>query len=200
MAAWYTEFLWSTSGNVFERPLPQEGRPSTFCKNSKNLASSFQALRLDTAGTTWRQWSEMKREPSNKSILVDLILTVFLWMIRDFRFRDCIWKIFLTPWNFTAGKSTSRQKFGWKRADPHLTMQWIKEVEMTKSIDDLMTSQSITRRRNYPDNEMLHAMMASALKRLLDMHVRFRKRVSVKEQHAQKYDRFLRGRQIAYMI
>ena len=31
-------------------------------------------------------------------------------------------------------------------------------------------------------------------------HVHFRRRVSVEEQRAQKYDRFLRGRQIAYMI
>ena len=38
------------------------------------------------------------------------------------------------------------------------------------------------------------------LKRLLDKHVHFRKRVSVEEQRAQKYDRFLQGRQIAYMI
>ena len=38
---------------------------------------------------------------------------------------------------------------------------------------------------------MLDAMIA---------HVHFRKRVSVEEQRAQKYDRFFRGRQIAYMI
>ena len=31
-----------------------------------------------------------------------------------------------------------------KSADPHLTMHWIKEVEIAKLIDDLMTSQSIT--------------------------------------------------------
>ena len=47
---------------------------------------------------------------------------------------------------------------------------------------------------------MLDAMIASALKRLLDKHIHFRKRVSVEEQRAQKYDRFLRGRQIAYMV
>ena len=47
---------------------------------------------------------------------------------------------------------------------------------------------------------MLNAMIASALKRLLDKHVHFRKRVSVEEQRAQKYHRFLGGRQIAYMI
>ena len=47
---------------------------------------------------------------------------------------------------------------------------------------------------------MLDAMIASALKRLLNKHVHFRKRVSVQEQRAQNYDQFLQGRQIAYMI
>ena len=47
---------------------------------------------------------------------------------------------------------------------------------------------------------MLDAMIASALKRLLDKHIHFRKRASVEEQRAQNFDRFLRGRQIARMI
>ena len=37
---------------------------------------------------------------------------------------------------------------------------------------------------------MLDAMIASALKRLLDKHVLLRKRASVEEQLAHKYDRF----------
>ena len=41
--------------------------------------------------------------------------------------------------------------------------------------------------------------MAPALKKIIS-NQHFRKRVSVEEQSAQKYDRFLRGRQIAYMI
>ena len=47
---------------------------------------------------------------------------------------------------------------------------------------------------------MLNAMTACALKKLLNNHVRFRRRVSVEEQCAQKHDEFFRGRQIAYMI
>ena len=86
-----------------------------------------------------------------------------------------------------------------KSAFPHITMHWIKEVEMAKSIDELMTSRSIFGRTDFPDYDMLDAMIASALKRLLT-HVHFRKRVSVEEQRAQKDDRFLRVRQIAYMI
>ena len=63
-----------------------------------------------------------------------------------------------------------------------------------------MTWRSIVERNDFPDFDMLNAMIPSALTRLLDKHVHIRKRASVEEQRAQKYDRFLRGRQIAYMI
>ena len=55
-----------------------------------------------------------------------------------------------------------------KSADPHLTMQWIKGVEIPKSIGDLLTSRSISGRTDFPDYDMLDAMIASALKKLLD--------------------------------
>ena len=63
-----------------------------------------------------------------------------------------------------------------------------------------MTSRSIVGRSDFPDYDMLDAMMASALKRLVDKHVHSRKRVSFEEQRAQKYDRFLREGDIAYII
>ena len=47
---------------------------------------------------------------------------------------------------------------------------------------------------------MLDAMIASALKNLINTQSIFRKGVSVEEQRAQNSDQFLRGRQIAYMI
>ena len=80
-----------------------------------------------------------------------------------------------------------------------ITMHWIKEVERAKSIDDVMTSRSITGRRGFRDYDLLDAMIASALKKLLT-HVHFQKRVSVEEQRAQKDDRFSRGSQSAQMI
>ena len=87
-----------------------------------------------------------------------------------------------------------------KTADLHLTMHWIKEIECAKSIDELMTSRSIVERTDFPDFDMLDAMIASASKKLLNTYIHFRKRVSVEEQRAQKYDRILRGRQSAYKI
>ena len=53
---------------------------------------------------------------------------------------------------------------------------------------------------NFPDFDMLDAMIASALKKILNTHSNFRKRVSVEEQRAQIHDRFLRGSQITYIV
>ena len=77
-------------------------------------------------------------------------------------------------------------------------MQWIKEVEMVDSVDDLMSSSSI-RGIQMPNFEVLDARLASALNRIFH-NTRFKKKVSLKEQKAQKQDRFLRGRQIAHLI
>ena len=71
---------------------------------------------------------------------------------------------------------------------------------MAKPFDELMTSRLTVERDDFPDFDMLDAMIASTLKKLLNTHVHFRKRVSVEEQRAQKHNRFLRGRQISYMI
>ena len=70
----------------------------------------------------------------------------------------------------------------------------IKEVEMVESVDDLKSSCSI-RGTHGPDFEVLDAKIASALH-----NTRFNKKVSLEEQKAQKEDRFLRGRQIVYLI
>ena len=47
---------------------------------------------------------------------------------------------------------------------------------------------------------MFDVMIASALQQLLNTQSHFQIRVSVEKLRAQKHDRFLRGRQIAYMI
>ena len=86
-----------------------------------------------------------------------------------------------------------------KTAVPHITMHWIKEVEMAKSMDDLVASRTITGLAEFTDYDMLDVMIASAFKKLLT-HVHHRKRASVEEQRAQHYYRFSRGWQIACMI
>ena len=77
-------------------------------------------------------------------------------------------------------------------------MQWIKKVEMVESVDDLKSSCSI-RGTQTPDFEVLDAKIASALNRIIH-NSHFKRRISLEEQKAHKQDRFLRGRQIAYLI
>ena len=101
---------------------------------------------------------------------------------------------------FQSWKCNFRTEVCMRTADPQVTMLWIKEVEVAKSIDELVTSRSITGQHNFPEFDLLDAMIASALKKLINTQSTIRKRVCVEEQRAQKDDRFLRGRQIVYMI
>ena len=50
-----------------------------------------------------------------------------------------------------------------------------------------------------PNFEELDSRIASALRRIIH-NAQFKRKVSLEEQKAQKEDRFLRGRQIAYLI
>ena len=81
---------------------------------------------------------------------------------------------------------------------PTEAMQWIKEVEMVDSVDDFKSSLS-TRGISMPNFEVLDARNASALNKIIH-NSHFKRRISLEEQKAQKQDRFLRGRQIAYLI
>ena len=69
---------------------------------------------------------------------------------------------------------------------------------MVDSVDDLKSSRSV-RGIRMPDFEVLDAKIASALNRIIH-NSQFKRRVSLEEQKAQKQDRFLPERQIAYLI
>ena len=77
-------------------------------------------------------------------------------------------------------------------------MLWIKEAELVDSVDDLKYSCSV-KGIHMPNFEVLDAKIASALNKIIH-NSHFKRRVSLEEQKAQKEDRFLRGRQIAYLI
>ena len=77
-------------------------------------------------------------------------------------------------------------------------MQGIKEVELVDSVDDLRSSSS-TRGISVPNFEVLDARIASALNKIIH-NSHFKRKISLEEQKAQKEYRFLRGRQIAYLI
>ena len=71
-------------------------------------------------------------------------------------------------------------------------------MEMVDSVDDIKSSCSV-RGIQMPNFEVLDAKIASALNRIIH-NTLFKRKVSLEEMKAQKEDRFLRGRQIAYLI
>ena len=105
---------------------------------------------------------------------------------------------FPTPATFACWKIRFKTEVCTCSQLPTEAMQWIKEVEMVDSVDDLKSSSSI-RGISMPNFEVLDARIASALNKIIH-NSHFIRRISLEEQKAQKQDRFLRGRQIAYLI
>ena len=122
-------------------------------------------MRLDTAGNTKRLQSEMRREPQNSSIPVprfrsgsgmlnhtggtyshNVVIDYPRFPIAEIhlgKFPDSV--------EFGSWKVNIKTEVCSKTADPHLTMHWIKEVEIAKSIDELVTSRSTVARSDFPD-------------------------------------------------
>ena len=105
---------------------------------------------------------------------------------------------FHTPTTFTCWKIRFKTEVCTCSQFPTEVMQWIAEVEMVESVDDLKSSCSV-RGIRMPDFEVLDAKTASALNRIIH-NSHFKRRISLEEMEAHKEDRFLRGRQIAYLI
>ena len=105
---------------------------------------------------------------------------------------------FHTPSSFSYWQIRFKRQVSSCSDFPSEAMLWIKEVEMVESVDELKSSRSIEG-KDPPNSEMLDARIASASNKIIQ-NPHFEKKVSLEEQNAQKEYRFLRGRQIAYMI
>ena len=105
---------------------------------------------------------------------------------------------FLTPATFACWKIRFKTEVCTCSQFPTEAMQWLKEVEMVDSVDELRSSSS-KRGISMPNFDVLDARIASALNKIIH-NSHFKRRISLEEQKAQKQDRFLRGRQIAYLI
>ena len=105
---------------------------------------------------------------------------------------------FPTPATFACWKIRFKTEACTCSQFPAEAVQWITEVEMVGSVGDLMSSSPV-RGIQMPNFEVLDARIASALSRIIH-DTQFKRRISLEEQKAQTEDRFLRGRQIAYLI
>ena len=99
---------------------------------------------------------------------------------------------FPTPATFACWKIRFKTEVCTCSQFPTEAMQWIKEVELVDSVDELRSSSS-TRGISMPNFEVLDARIASALKKIIH-NSHFRGRISLEEEKAQKQDRF-RSRQ-----
>ena len=198
-----------TPRNVFEDPPAQGGRSSAFFENPSWLASFSCGLGSGSTGNTVKHEEGVRREPQSSvkptlrfsrnfenlgtflsywrnlfSKLYDGSSEVFyLWIA----FRKVPGLEWLSMWrvNFRAAVCANTPFH-------QLTKSWIKEVEMAKSIDDLMTSQS-TEGKHFPGMEMLDAKIASTLRKIISP---IPKGESVlKSSDAQKHDPLKKGRQ-----
>ena len=113
-----------------------------------------------------------------------------------------IWELhfdkFLTPATFACWKIRFKTEVCTCSQILTEAMQWIKEVELVDSVDDL----NLRHQHGVFQCRILKYLMrgiASALNKIVH-NSHFKRRISLEEQKAQKQDRFLRGRQIAYLI
>ena len=113
------------TGNHLEKELNQEPRE--------------QEVKVTKVEITILWWLEFKTMP------VDLgIFHRFVWWIYPgYQIPETHLGKFPDPTEFQGWKVNFRTEVCSKAKDPRLAMQWIKEIEIAKSIDDLITSRSI---------------------------------------------------------
>ena len=160
-----------TSGNVFADPVPSSSAPYP---QELNPWSSGRAepIHSSTVEKNESQTPVQDQRPADQQRL----------QISDLHFDK-----FPTPATFACWKI--RCKIEVCTCSQFLTeaMQWIKEVEMVESVDDLKSSRSI-RGTRMPNFEVLDARIASALNKIIQT-TRFKKKVSLEEMKAQKEDK-----------
>ena len=102
----------------------------------------------------------------------------------------------ITEWNlgefpdsmeFQSWKLNFKTEICIRTAEPQGTMLWIKEVEAAKSIDELVTSRSITGQTNFPDFDLLDVIIASALKKLINTQSTFTKKSTCRRATGSKF-------------
>ena len=132
------------------------------------------------------------------SLVKDLFQRIMGQTNNDCRSQIFIFDKFLTQATFACWNTRFKTEVCTCSQFPTEAVHWIKEVEMVDSVGDLKSSCS-GEGIHMPNFEVLDARIASALNRIIH-NSHFKRKVSLEEQKAQKEDRFLRGRQIAYLI
>ena len=197
--------IWDThgkSGNVFANPTasssaiyPQESNPRS------SDVSEHTSPHVTSESQTPVQDQRRQSGPSARNSVISIeggFSKNYGADQQRLQISDPHFDKFPTPATFACWKIRFKTEVCTCSQFPTEAMQWIKEVELVDSVDASKSSCSF-RGFQMPKFEVLDAKIASALNKIIQ-NSHFKRRISLEEQKAQKEDRFLRGRQIAYLI
>ena len=193
-----------TSGNVFAHPQASSSAPYPQELNSTWKKTIEEPIRMSFAEKSGRLERDSDlRCQSGPSAKDSVIFSgggsskIYGADQQRLQISDLHFDKFPTPATFACWKIRFKTEVCTCSQFPTQAMQWIKEVELVDSVDELRSSLS-TRGISMPNFEVLDARIASALNKIIH-NSQFKREISL-EQKDQKEDRFLRGRQIAYLI
>ena len=200
--------IWDTSGisgNVFAHPQTSSSAPYPQELNSTWKKTIEEPIHMSTAEKSGRPERDQDLRCQSGPSAKDSIIFSGGDYSKNYgadqqrlQISDLHFDKFPTPATFACWKIRFKTEVCTCSQFPSEAMQWIKEVELVDSVDDLKSSSSI-RGIPMPNFEVLDARIASALNKITH-NSHFKRKFSLEEQKAQKEDRFLRGRQIAYLI
>ena len=194
-----------TSGNVFAHPQTSSSAPYPQELNSLWKKTIEEPLHMSTAEKSERPERDQDLRCQSGPSAKDSVIFSGGDYSKNYgadqqrlQISDLHFDKFPTPATFACWKIRFKTEVCTCSQFPTEAMQWIKEVELVDSVDELRSSSS-TRGISMPNFEVLEARIASALNKIIH-NSHFKRRISLEEQKAQKEVRFLRGRQIAYLI
>ena len=200
--------IWDTSGksgNVFSNPQASSSAPYPQELNSLWKKSIEEPIHMSTVEKSDRPERDQDLRCQSGPSAKDSVIFSGGDYSKNYgadqqrlQISDLHFDMFPTPATFACLKIRFKTEVCACSQFPTEAMQWIKEVELVDSVDELVSSSSI-RVISMPNFEVLDARIASALNNTIH-NSQFKRRISLEEQKAQKEDRFLRGRQIAFLI
>ena len=193
------------SGNVFAHPQTSSSAPYPQELNSTWRKTTEEPIHMSTAEKSGRPERDPDLRCQSGPSAKDSVIFSGGDSSKNYgadqqrlQISDLHFDKFPTPATFACWKIRFKTEVCTCSQFPTEAMQWIKEVELVDSVDELRSSSSI-RGVSMPNFEVLDARIASALNKIIH-NSHFKRKISLEEEKAQKEDRFLRGRQIAYLI
>ena len=186
--------IWDThgiSGNVFANPHASSSAPCPQELNSPWKKTMEEPLHMSTAEKSERPERDQDLRCQSGPSAKDSVIFSGGDYSKNYgadqqrlQISELHFDTFPTPATFACWKIWFKTEVCTCPQFPTEAMQWIKEVELVDSVDELRSSSS-TRGISMPNFEELDARIASALNRIVH-DPQFKRKVSLEEQKAQK--------------